>query len=153
MLNWTPFSFTAVAIIALAAVALIGYLAYRYWEVAASLVFVAVLLVGFIFLPGALADPVVEGNIDLDSRIVVFNKDDTFSTEISFSVEIDGLEVLLPLIINGELVSEEEAIDHFLRTGEHLGMFSSVEECEQYAEELHLQQEEKYRITAITEQT
>lgn len=143
---WTVFSFTLVGIVALAIVGLIAYLAYRYWEVAASLVFVIVLLAGFIFLPGAMAEPIVEGNIDLDSRIVVFNEDGTFSTEISFSVEIDGLEVLLPLIVNGKLVSEEEAINHFFETGEHLGMFSSVEEAEKYAEELHLRQEEKYMM-------
>lgn len=145
MIIWTDLC-TILTIILLAAVTVtISYLAYRHWEVAASLVFVAILLAGFIFLPGAMADPVVEGNIDLDDRIVVFNEDGTFSTEISFSVEIDGLEVLLPLIIDGELVSEEEAINHFLRTGEHLGMFSSIEEAEQFAEELHLQQEEKYQ--------
>lgn len=117
---------------------------------AAALIVVAILLIGFIFLPGALAEPVVEGNIDLNDRIVVFNDDGSFSTEISFSVEIDGLEVLLPLVVNGKLVSEEEAIDHFLRTGEHLGMFSSIEEAEQFAEELHLRQEEKYLATEQT---
>ena len=142
---WTTFTFAIVAVLFIAVVALVGYLAYRYWEVAASLVFVMVLLAGFIFLPGAMADPIVEGNIDLNDRIVVFNEDGSFSTEISFSVEIDGLEVLLPLIINGELVSEEEAVEHFLETGEHLGMFSSIEEAEQFAEELHLQQEERYK--------
>ena len=142
---WTTFTIAIVAILFIAVVALVGYLAYRYWEVAASLVFVIVLLAGFVFLPGAMAEPVVEGNIDLDSRIVLFNTDGSFSTEISFSVEIDGLEVLLPLIVNGKLVSEEEAVEHFFETGEHLGMFSSIEEAEKYAEELHLRQEERYR--------
>ncbi len=144
MIIWTDLCTILTIILLIVVTGLIGHLAYRHWEVAASLVFVAILIAGFIFLPGALAEPVVEGNIDLNDRIVVFNADGTFSTEISFSVEIDGLEVLLPLIINGELVSEEEAIDHFLRTGEHLGMFSSIEEAEQFAEELHLRQERRY---------
>lgn len=145
MVTWTDLSVVILVVLLAAVAGLIAYLAYRHWEVAASLVFVAILLVGFIFLPGALGEPVIPGNIDLNNRVVIQNEDGSFSTEISFSVEIDGLEVLLPLIINGELVSEEEAIDHFLRTGEHLGMFSSIEEAEQFAEELHLQQEEKYQ--------
>ena len=144
MIIWTDLSVILLIVLLAAVTTVISYLAYRHWEVAASLVFVIILLAGFIFLPGAMADPVVEGNIDLDDRIVVFNEDGTFSTEISFSVEIDGLEVLLPLIIDGDLVSEEEAINHFLRTGEHLGMFSSIEECEKFAEELHLRQERRY---------
>jgi len=100
----------------------------------------ALCVAALLSLHGALAEPVIEGNIDLDSRIVVVNGDN-FSTEISFSVEIDGIEVLLPLIIDGEIVSEEKAIEHFLTTGEHLGMFSCIEEANAYAEALHLRQE------------
>ena len=90
------------------------------------------------------AEPVVPGNIDLDNRPVVIWEDGSFSTEISISVEFDGLEVLIPTIVDGKLVSVEEAIEHYLNTGEHLGMFSSVEECETYAEELHLRQQAYY---------
>ena len=87
--------------------------------------------------------PAVQGNIDIDNRIVVAD-DRQISTELSFSVEIDGLEVLLPRIINGKIVSEEEAISHYFQTGEHLGKFSSVESAELYAEVLHLRQQERY---------
>lgn len=86
---------------------------------------------------------IVPGNIDLDSRVPVENGDG-FSTELSFSVNIDGLEVLLPTIINGDVVSEEEAIEHFKETGEHLGMFVSPEAAEVYAHWLHLRQEQVY---------
>ena len=86
---------------------------------------------------------IVPGNIDLDNRQVVVNNGN-FSTELSFSVEIDGLEVLLPTVINGSIVSEEEAIEHFFKTGEHLGMFSSPAAAEIYAYFLHLRQEERY---------
>ena len=86
---------------------------------------------------------VVPGNINLESRQVV-NNGDGFSTELSFSVEIDGLEVLLPAVIDGEIVSEDKAIEHFLLSGEHLGMFRSPETAEVYAYMLHLQQELKY---------
>ena len=50
------------------------------------------------------------GNIDLYNRPVLHNDDGSISTVESFSVNIDGIEVLLPSIINGERVSEEEAI-------------------------------------------
>lgn len=88
---------------------------------------------------------VVPGNIDLDNRQIVINEDGSVSTELSFSVEIDGLEVLIPTVINGEIVSQEEAIQHFLKTGEHLGMFSTTKEAEVYAYILHLRQQERYR--------
>ena len=41
-------------------------------------------------------------------------------------------------------MSEDEAIDHFLKTGEYLGVFDSVEEAEEYAEMLHNRQDWYY---------
>lgn len=90
------------------------------------------------------AFPCGKGNIDLNNRAVVVNADGSISTEKSFSAEFDGYEVLLPTVVDGVVVSEEEAIEHFLATGEHLGKFSSIEEAELYAELLHLRQEERY---------
>jgi hypothetical protein len=84
------------------------------------------------------------GNIDLDNRIVVANPDGGFSTELSFSTEFDGVEVLLPTVINGSIVSEEEAVEHYLASGEHLGKFSCWQLAEVYAEVLHLRQEVRY---------
>ena len=86
---------------------------------------------------------IVPGNIDLDNRQVVANGNG-FSTELSFSIEIDGLEVLLPTVIDGEIVSEEEAIEHFFASGEHLGMFRYPEAAEVYAFWLHIRQEAEY---------
>lgn len=83
------------------------------------------------------------GNINLDNRVVVANSN-SFSTEISFSVEIDGEEVLLPTVIDGEVVSEEVAVDHYCRTGEHLGKFFTWEFADAYAEMLHIRQEQRY---------
>ena len=137
------FCFLQIGIV-LSALAVLIWLCRHCWQFFAGLLVVVVLFAGIIFLPGALAEPVVPGNIDLNNRIVIWNGDGTYSTEISFSVEIDGLEVLLPLIVDGKLVSEEEAIQHFFETGEHLGMFASVEECDAYAVELHLRQESLY---------
>ena len=77
------------------------------------------------------------GNIDLSNRPVIKNKDGSSSTESSISVNIDGKEVLIPTIINGKRVSEREAIDHYEKTGEHMGKFDSVEEANAAAEKLH----------------
>lgn len=87
---------------------------------------------------------VVPGNIDLDNRSVIVQEDGSISTELSFSVEIDGLEVLLPTVIDGQIVSENDAINHYHETGEHLGMFSNPETAEMYAYVLHLRQQQKY---------
>lgn len=84
------------------------------------------------------------GNIDLNNRKVVENDDGTISTEHSFSVNIDGKEVLLPTVIDGKIVSEEEAIRHYEQTGQHLGKFNTVKEAEEYAEKLHNRQDWYY---------
>jgi hypothetical protein len=84
------------------------------------------------------------GNIDLNNRKVVRNKDGSISTERSFSVNIDGKETLLPTVVDGRIVSEDEANDHYMKTGEHLGQFDTVEEAEAYAEELHNRQDWYY---------
>jgi hypothetical protein len=85
------------------------------------------------------------GNIDLDNRVVVTNPDGSISTELSFSTEIDGFEVLLPQVVNGSVVSQAEAIEHYVATGEHLGKFVYWQAAEQYAEVLHCRQEQHYR--------
>ena len=85
-----------------------------------------------------------KGNIDLNNRKTVRNDDGSISTEESFSVNIDGQEVLLPTIINGRRVSEQEAIDHYKQTGEYLGKFNTVEEADAYAEQLHNRQDWYY---------
>ena len=81
------------------------------------------------------------GNIDLNNRIVVHNPDGSISTERSFSTEIDGYEVLLPTVINGEIWNEEDAIEYYYETGDYLGKFDTPEEADEYAEALHERQE------------
>lgn len=85
------------------------------------------------------------GNIDLDNRKPVKNRDGSVSTERSFSVNIDGNEVLLPSVVNGKKVSEDKAIEHYNKTGEHLGKFKSPKEADDYAVKLHNRQAWKYR--------
>jgi hypothetical protein len=85
-----------------------------------------------------------EGNIDLYDREPVETDDGRIATVNSFSVNIDGQEVLLPTVIDGRLVSEDEAIDHYYETGEYLGKFDTVKEADEYARKLHLAQQYHY---------
>jgi hypothetical protein len=86
------------------------------------------------------------GNIDLNNRKVVENDDGSISTErsMSFYDEDSGKEVLIPTVVNGRIVSDEEAIDHYYETGEYLGMFDTPEEADRYAERLHNRQDWYY---------
>lgn len=84
------------------------------------------------------------GNIDLYNRIPVRDEDGYIETVKSFSTNIDGKEVLLPTVIDGRIVSEEEAIEHYLKTGEYLGIFDTPEDATKYAIKLHKIQEKLY---------
>jgi hypothetical protein len=82
------------------------------------------------------------GNIDLTTRPTVQNKDGTVSTVKSISANIDGKEVLLPTISDdGRTLSENEAIEQFKKTGQHLGKFDTPENATAYAKQLHNDQE------------
>ena len=84
-----------------------------------------------------------KGNIDLNNRPIVKNEDGSISTVRSMSFEEDGKEILIPTVVNGKIVSEDEAIQHYYKTGEYLGKFDTVEEANAYAEQLHEEQENK----------
>jgi hypothetical protein len=85
-----------------------------------------------------------KGNIDLYNRPIVTNSDGSISTVRSMSFEENGKEILIPTVVNGRVVSDDEAIDHYHRTGEYLGKFNSVKEADDYAEKLHEDQEKMY---------
>lgn len=80
-----------------------------------------------------------KGNINLYSRPKVVNPDGTTSTVRSMSFNLDGKEVLVPTVerTGKGVLSDEGAIDQFMRTGEHLGIFGSPNEATKYAEDLH----------------
>lgn len=87
-------------------------------------------------------DPVGQygkGNIDMNSRKVVQNDDGSISTERSFSFWDDNeqKEILIPLIVNGEVLTEEQAIQHYYDTGEYLGKFDDWKDADEYAMMLH----------------
>jgi hypothetical protein len=80
---------------------------------------------------------VEKGNIDIDNRKVERRPDGSIATVESFSFNFDGVEVLIPTVIDGKKVSNDEAIAHFMKTGEHLGKFKTPEAATEYAIKLH----------------
>lgn len=86
-----------------------------------------------------------EGNIDLHSRPILHNPDGSISTVRSMSFGTPQGEVLIPTVgPQGQDMSEDEAIQHYQRTGEHLGIFSTPEDATRYAQDLHTQQAREY---------
>lgn len=86
-----------------------------------------------------------QGNVDLSKRPVVKNPDGTISTVRSITVTLpDGKAVLIPTVVGGRVVSNQEAIQHFKQTGEHLGIFKDETAADQYANALHEQQAQIY---------
>lgn len=105
--------------------------------------------IGFLDKPtytaGVGAGMLEQGNIDLSKRPVVKNADGSISTVRSIGVNIDGKEVLIPTVVGGKVVSDDQAIAHYKKTGEHLGVFESPKASEEYAQRLHVQQEQMYK--------
>lgn len=89
------------------------------------------------------------GNIDLTKRKVLDNGDGTISTESSITITETGkdgkdIAVNIPTVIDGKRYSEKEAIDYYLRTGQHLGKFASIPEAEAAAQATHEEQGRRY---------
>jgi hypothetical protein len=49
-------------------------------------------------------------------------------------------EILLPTVVNGKFLTDNEAQDLFKTTGQHLGIFKDVPSAEKYSEALHKSQ-------------
>jgi len=86
------------------------------------------------------------GNIDLSVRPHVINPDGSISTvrSMGFNDSHDGKgpEVLIPTVNDaGYLMTGDEAIREYDRTGKHLGKFASVDDSNAAAEAIHLDQE------------
>lgn len=80
---------------------------------------------------------ITPGNISMDNRPQVNNPDGSISTVRSISIEQDGKTYLIPTVVNGKVVSNEEAIQHFRATGEHMGVFRDNQSADNEAEKIH----------------
>lgn len=85
------------------------------------------------------------GNIDLYNRPQVKNPDGSISTVRSMSFN-DGLkEVVIPTVSDdGKIMTDNQAIDNYYKTGKYLGKFDTVDEATRYAEQLHNEQDRYY---------
>lgn len=88
---------------------------------------------------------VEKGNVDLNSRPEVPLQDGKTATLKSASFNIDGVEVLVPTVSeDGRLLTEDEALDLYKRTGKHLGKFKSPDAATFYAKRLSKEQGTRY---------
>ena len=91
------------------------------------------------------------GNINLNKQPLTTNEEGTRSTidSVRYYDERDKKHVLLPIdiYVDGEWkrVSGDEAWQHYLKTGEHLGKFDTEDEAGRYATNLYVDHKDYYK--------
>lgn len=90
-----------------------------------------------------LRDYSYKGNIDLNKRKVLKDGGD-IKTENSITIGADGKHIIIPTVVDGVQLSEDDAIDHFFDTGEHLGMYDDAAQADKMANNIHIRQGNYY---------
>ena len=85
-----------------------------------------------------------KGNINLKIRPRVENQDGSYSTVRSIGIEVDGMYINIPTVINGKVVSNAEAIRNYQKTGKHLGKFKTKKQRDEAAKKLSIDQSKMY---------
>lgn len=108
----------------------------------------AEMLQGLAGQPAGMTEP---GNIDLNHRPRVHNPDGSISTVRSEGVNVGGQEVLIPTVRanpfrpnTGWIMGDDAALEHYRRTGQHLGKFDTPANSDAYAQSLHEDQARQY---------
>jgi len=92
---------------------------------------------------GGLLEP---GNIDLKARPQVKMPNGDTATVRSMSVSFDNGTFLIPTVSDdGRIMSEDEAIRTFQKTGRHLGRFATVSDADRYSHSLSAAQGRYYK--------
>lgn len=100
------------------------------------------------FMVGKPKGLVEQGNINILARPKVRMPDGGIATVHSMSFSDDsGNEILVPMISpDGKILNENQAIELYRKTKQHLGKFKTPEAASAYAEKLHLQQADYYGV-------
>lgn len=98
-----------------------------------------------LYVVGSPAGLLTVGNIDLNARPIAFNDDGSISTVRSISIEESGVQILIPTVgLEGEILSDPDAVTLYHTTGLHLGKFDTEANVDAYAEALHEYEDEFY---------
>lgn len=90
---------------------------------------------------GTVVKPVVPGNINLKTLPVVKNNipnEGGVSTVRSISIGVDKGTMLIPTVVNGKILSDQQAIKSAINSGKNLGIYKNDAAAEMAAQLIHL---------------
>ena len=86
-------------------------------------------------VPGMVEPPTMD--IMEKDRPAFYNPDGSMSTMSTMSKNVDGKEVLIPTVVNGRRLSDDQAVKYYLATGKHYGKFATPQDANFYAKSIH----------------
>ena len=88
----------------------------------------------FVNLPVPLKYTTINPNV-IHNRAT--NPDGSISTVRTISFNDGSGEILIPTVVGNKVVSNEDAINHYRKTGESFGTFKTVEDADRWADYIH----------------